>query len=74
METDEYLTVADVATRLKISQETVRAWLRTDVLHGYNLGGRAGWRVPVSDVARLLESRTVKHPQMNQQPRAVGDR
>jgi excisionase family DNA binding protein len=74
METDEYLTVADVATRLKVSQETVREWLRTDVLHGYNLGGRAGWRIPNTDIARLLESRSGKRPPTAQKPRSVEDR
>lgn len=71
METDEYLTVADVAMRLKVTQETVREWLRTDVLHGYNLGGRAGWRIPVSDLARLLESRTGKRPPTHDQSRSA---
>jgi excisionase family DNA binding protein len=66
METDEYLTVADVAMRLKVSQETVREWLRTEALHGYNLGGRAGWRIPRTDIARLLESKTGKRPPTDQ--------
>ncbi len=72
METDEYLTVAEVARRLKVTQETVREWLRTDVLHGYNLGGRAGWRIPVSDIARLLESRTGKRPPRGRTSRPAG--
>lgn len=54
------LTVSDVAARLKVSQETVREWLRTDQLAGYNLGGQAGWRVPVEEVERLLSSRRGK--------------
>lgn len=54
------LTVADVALRLKVSQETVREWLRTDQLTGYNLGGQAGWRIPVAEIDRLLLSRLGK--------------
>jgi excisionase family DNA binding protein len=54
------LTVSDVAQRLRGSQETVREWLRTEQLSGYNLGGQAGWRVPASEIDRLLASRLGK--------------
>lgn len=62
MKNDELLTVADVAARLRVSEETVRQWLRKDVLSGYNFGGRTGWRVPASEIARLLDARTGKRP------------
>jgi excisionase family DNA binding protein len=60
VETGEFLTVPDVASRLKVSKETVREWLRTEQLTGYNLGGRAGWRVSAAEVERLLSARIGK--------------
>jgi excisionase family DNA binding protein len=60
VETGEFLTVPDVASRLKVSKETVREWLRTEQLTGYNLGGRAGWRVSPAEVERLLSARIGK--------------
>jgi excisionase family DNA binding protein len=54
------LTVTDVAERLKVSPETVREWLRTGALDGYNLGGQAGWRITEEAIERLLETRAGK--------------
>jgi len=54
MDDQELLTVPDVAVRLKVRPETVRHWLRTERISGYNLGGRAGWRIPAGEVKRLL--------------------
>jgi excisionase family DNA binding protein len=62
MADDDLLTVSDVATRLRVNEETVRDWLRRKELHGYNLGGRAGWRVPTQEVDRFLAARTDKRP------------
>jgi excisionase family DNA binding protein len=58
--TDDLLTVEDVAHRLRVSDETVRQWLRTEQLSGYNFGGRTGWRIPASEVERLLASKAGK--------------
>jgi excisionase family DNA binding protein len=53
--TEELLTVEEVAERLKLSQETIRIWLRTGRLRGIRLGTRrSGWRVPASEMERLL--------------------
>lgn len=51
---DEVLTVAEIAERLKVNPETVRRWLRDGKLKGTLLGDRAGWRVPSSEVDKLL--------------------
>lgn len=57
MDQERLLTVPDVSSWLQVSQETVREWLRSEQLKGYNLGGQAGWRVPASEVERLLLAR-----------------
>lgn len=64
MEQGELLTVPDVALRLKVSCETVRAWLRSEQLTGYNLRGRAGWRISAAEVDRLLTARAGKGPRV----------
>lgn len=51
---DEMLTVAQIAERLKVNPETVRRWLRGGKLRGTLLGDRAGWRVPASELDRML--------------------
>jgi excisionase family DNA binding protein len=56
----QLLTVPDVAARLRVSEETVRSWLRSEQIRGYNLGGRSGWRVPASEVDRFLAERARK--------------
>ena len=49
------LTVAEVAERLRINPETVRVWLRQGKMQGFLPGGdRMGYRIPESEVARVL--------------------
>ena len=48
----EYLTVEDVARRLKVSPFTVRRWLREDTLRGVRIGGRG--RVSEVELARFI--------------------
>jgi excisionase family DNA binding protein len=54
---EETLTAAEVADRLRVTPWTVREWLRSRRLHGYQLGGRAGWRVRESDLAQFIAAR-----------------
>lgn len=55
---ETWLTVRDVAARLRVSEWTVRRWLRGRELRGRNLGGRGGYRVRASEVARFMEADT----------------
>lgn len=56
MQGDELLTVPEVAARLKVSEETVRRWLRDGHLRGRRIGStRAGWRVLESELRRFIE-------------------
>lgn len=54
---DELLTVAQVADRLKVNPETVRRWLRSGQMRGTLLGDRAGWRIPKSEVDEFLSGK-----------------
>jgi excisionase family DNA binding protein len=54
---ERLLTVPEVAARLRASQITVRKWLRAGRLRGSRFGGtKLGWRIPESEVARLIAS------------------
>jgi excisionase family DNA binding protein len=53
----EWLTVAEIAERLRVSEVTVRRWLREGALVGRQLGGRAGWRVAATELERFMRSR-----------------
>jgi excisionase family DNA binding protein len=52
-----YLTVNDVAKRLKVTPLTVRRWLNAGSLVGIQLGDRAGWRISETDLATFLDAR-----------------
>jgi len=55
MADEEVLTVAEVAKRLRVHPVTLRGWLKAGKVRGVRLGGtRAGWRIPASEVARVL--------------------
>lgn len=47
------LTTEQVAERLQLHVITVQRWLRDGKLKGTKLPGKAGWRVPVSEVERM---------------------
>ncbi len=54
-EGERYLTVAEVAARLKVNHDTVRRWLKTGRLHGILPGGtKAGYRIPASALAQFI--------------------
>jgi excisionase family DNA binding protein len=53
----EYLTVTEVAERLKVTPLTVRRWLNKGELVGIQLGDRAGWRITEADLADFLAAR-----------------
>src|SRR5437763_11846118 len=51
-----YLTTSDVATRLDVSLDTVRRWLRSGELKGTPFG-RAGYRIEDGDFQAFLHQR-----------------
>ena len=53
-----YMTTKQVALRLNVCVDTVKHWCRSGALAGaFKLQGRAGWRIPVQAVDRLIEAR-----------------
>lgn len=60
MAEEKLLTAGEVAERLRVSEQTVRRWLRAGRMRGSMIGGtRAGYRIPESEVDRFLaQSRT----------------
>lgn len=53
---DKLLTVPEVAERVRVSEATVRDWLRHGRLPGIRPGGtKAGWRIAESDLDRFLQ-------------------
>jgi excisionase family DNA binding protein len=58
MEQEPMLTVQEAAERLKLKPETIRVWLRTGDVKGHLINRRAGWRIPLSEVERILGRRS----------------
>ncbi len=53
-----WLTVSEIAERLKVSQETVRRWVRGGQLPVLDLGGpKMGYRIREDDLAAFLDER-----------------
>ena len=54
-EDDELLTVAEVAKRLKLHQETIRRWIREGKMPAISLGRtQAGYRIRASELRLFL--------------------
>ena len=55
MVAEELLTVSEVAARLRVSEYTIRNWLRAGRLKGYRPGGtKAGWRIKATNLAQFV--------------------
>ncbi len=54
MEHEQWLTVEEVADRLRAHPQTVRRWLRAGQLQGTSINRRAGWRIREAEVQRFL--------------------
>lgn len=68
------LTVANIADRLGIDDDTVRGWLATKQLRGVNVaknpnGKKARWRVRETDLEAFLERRATGQPSPASTPR-----
>lgn len=54
MARDQYQTVKEVADRLKVSEATVRGWIRHGDLRAIDIG--KGWRIADSDLKAFLQA------------------
>lgn len=52
---EEFLTVEEIAKRLKVKEFTIRDWIRKKELPAYKLGRE--YRVKVSDYEKFLQER-----------------
>jgi len=51
----EWLTLREAAEMLRVSEFTLRRWLQRGLIRGVKLPtSRAGWRIPRSEIERLL--------------------
>jgi excisionase family DNA binding protein len=55
---DEYLTIEEAASRVKVKPDTLRLWLRTGRLKGLKAGRL--WRVKTIDLEAFLEQSAKK--------------
>lgn len=53
----ELLTVAEVAARLRVSDQTVYRWIRNQRIEGIRIGENS-WRVRATSVSELLTGDT----------------
>ena len=51
------LTVRDVAATLKVTEPTVREWIRSGELPAIDLGGRTGYRIMEPDFETFIRGR-----------------
>ncbi len=52
---ERYLTVPEIAEQLRVTEDTVRRWLRERRLRGFMPGGpRGGYRVRESELERFI--------------------
>lgn len=52
-----YLTIKDVANMMKVSEETVRRWIRDGKLAAEDMGGRLGYRILQEDFEKFSNLR-----------------
>jgi excisionase family DNA binding protein len=53
---EELLTVREAATRLKVSEKSIKSWLNKGQLKGYKAGRQ--WRIPVEAIDEFLRRPT----------------
>ncbi|HUY78472.1 MAG TPA: helix-turn-helix domain-containing protein [Ktedonobacterales bacterium] len=57
MARDEELTVEAAAERIGVTAESVRRYLRSGELKGYQLARKLGWRTTTAHIEEFIEAR-----------------
>jgi excisionase family DNA binding protein len=57
MARDDELTVEEAAERIGVTAESIRRYLRSGELRGYQLARKLGWRTTPKDIDDFLEAR-----------------
>jgi excisionase family DNA binding protein len=66
-----FITVQEAAEQLRVHPQTVRLWLRQGKLRGRLIGGRkSGYRIPASEIERLLSPDDGPPPEQTSPSRA----
>ena len=63
MPRDQYQTVRELADRLKVSEATVRGWIKDGDLRAIDIG--KGWRIADSDLETFLCRHATRAKQRN---------
>ncbi len=58
----EYLTLQEVAQAVKVSETTVRRWVRSGDLPAFKVGGRGQIRIDPEDLRSFMERSRVEAP------------
>ncbi|MCF3593931.1 helix-turn-helix domain-containing protein [Rhodobacteraceae bacterium LMO-12] len=58
MKREQYQTVKEVADLLKVSEATVRGWIKNGELHAFEIG--KGWRIADSDLETFLSNHSTR--------------
>lgn len=69
---DQYQTVKEVADRLKVSEATVRHWIKAGELRAIDIG--KGWRIPDGDLEAFLRSHATRPREPGPQRSVAQDR
>lgn len=68
-----FLSLEDVAERLKISISTVRRWVKSDELKAIKVGNRGQYRINPDDLDAFLAEETGKAPEVHERGMLVHD-
>jgi excisionase family DNA binding protein len=66
---DEFFTVEELADKLKVSEQTIRLWIREGRLESYKFG--RAHRVPASALQRFLEQSKQRSETNDETPEGI---
>jgi excisionase family DNA binding protein len=62
MAPERFLTVEEVALRLRVAPAVVRSWLRAGRMSGLFLSRKAGYRITEEELERFIRDNTTGQP------------